>query len=393
MKLKRVLGLVLAGTLAMSLAACGGSSSTETTAAATTAAAAATEAAKEEAKEEATEAPAADTGSEIDKRIAYVVGNLGDKSFNDSGEDGMNRLSEADCDCRAIVFGDTSQTDSWEDMVLDVIDDGYHYIVASSTYTDLLLKLAEEYPENQFVVFDDSRDESEIPENVAFIFYAQNEGSYMVGQMAAGMTESGVVAVNVGMDNPVISDFVTGFVNGVQDYDPNVKVVKATVGSWSDPAKMKELCLSQARDTGADVFYQVAGGSGTGLFEACVETGSWAIGVDSDQYQYYKDSENPELADVILTSMLKQVGDSFVAFFEDVEAGEPVWGKLNHLGLKENSVGYVDNDFFREHVPQEIRDKMAESQEKILSGEVTVKSYYDFANESEYQAMLSSVAP
>ena len=142
-----------------------------------------------------------------------------------------------------------------------------------------------------------------------------------------------------------------------------------------------------------DVFYQVAGGSGTGLFEACVETGTWAIGVDSDQYQYYKDSENPELADVILTSMLKQVGDSFVAFFEDVEAGEPVWGKLNHLGLKENSVGYVDNDFFREHVPQEIRDKMAEAQEKILSGEVTVKSYYDFANESEYQAMLSSVAP
>ena len=73
----------------------------------------------------------------------------------------------------------------------------------------------------------------------------------MVGQLAAGMTESGVVAVNVGMDNPVISDFVTGFINGVQDYDPNVKVVKATVGSWTDPAKMKELCLAQARDQNA----------------------------------------------------------------------------------------------------------------------------------------------
>ena len=215
----------------------------------------------------------------------------------------------------------------------------------------------------------------------------------MVGQLAAGMTETGVVAVNVGMDNPVITDFVTGFVNGVQDYDPEVKVIKASVGSWTDPAKMKELCLSQARDKKADVFYQVAGGSGGGLFEACKELGTWAIGVDSDQYAYYKDSENPELADVILTSMLKNVGDSFVAFFEDVENGEEVWGKLNRLGLKEKSVGYVDNEFFQQNVPQEIRDKMAESQEKILSGEITVKSYYDFANEAEYQQLLDSVAP
>ena len=117
----------------------------------------------------------------------------------------MNVLREKGWDCKTIEVGDPSKADKWEDMILDVIDEGYYYIVASSTYTDIILKLAEEYPENRFVIFDDSKDESEIPENVAFIFYAQNEGSYMVGQMAAGMTETGVVAVNVGMDNPVIA--------------------------------------------------------------------------------------------------------------------------------------------------------------------------------------------
>lgn len=395
MRLKRVLGAVLSGAMVLSLAACGGGGDAETTAA-SKAEETSKEAAKEteaEKKDDAKETEAAKGGEEISKRIAYVVGNLGDKSFNDSGEVGMNVLREKGWDCKTIEVGDPSKADKWEDMILDVIDEGYYYIVASSTYTDIILKLAEEYPENRFVIFDDSKDESEIPENVAFIFYAQNEGSYMVGQLAAGMTETGVVAVNVGMDNPVIADFVTGFVNGVQDYDPEVKVIKASVGSWTDPAKMKELCLSQARDKKADVFYQVAGGSGGGLFEACKELGTWAIGVDSDQYAYYKDSENPELADVILTSMLKNVGDSFVAFFEDVENGEEVWGKLNRLGLKEKSVGYVDNEFFQQNVPQEIRDKMAESQEKILSGEITVKSYYDFANEAEYQQLLDSVAP
>ena len=380
MKLKKLMALTMAGVMTFSLAACGGGSSSTTTTG------------SGDSSEEASDDGEAASG-DVEKSVAYIVGNLGDKSFNDSGETGMAQLREMGWDCKTIDAGDETKADKWEDTMLDAIDEGYHFIVASSTYRDIIMKLAEEYPENQFVVFDDSMDESEIPDNVAFIFYAQNEGSYMVGQLAAGMTESGVVAVNVGMDNPVISDFVTGFINGVQDYDPNVKVVKASVGSWTEPAKMKELCLTQARDQNADVFYQVAGGSGTGLFEACVETGNWAIGVDSDQYAYYKDSENPELADVILTSMLKNVGDSLVAFFEQVEAGDDVWGKVNHLGLKDNAVGYVDNEFFQENVPQEVRDKMAESKEKIASGELEVQSYYDFADESEYQALLDSVAP
>ena len=380
MKLKKLMALTMAGVMTFSLAACGGGSSSTTTTG------------SGDSSEEASDDGEAASG-DVEKSVAYIVGNLGDKSFNDSGETGMAQLREMGWDCKTIEAGDETKADKWEDTMLDAIDEGYHFIVASSTYRDIIMKLAEEYPENQFVVFDDSMDESEIPDNVAFIFYAQNEGSYMVGQLAAGMTESGVVAVNVGMDNPVISDFVNGFINGVQDYDPNVKVVKASVGSWTEPAKMKELCLTQARDQNADVFYQVAGGSGTGLFEACVETGNWAIGVDSDQYAYYKDSENPELADVILTSMLKNVGDSLVAFFEQVEAGDDVWGKVNHLGLKDNAVGYVDNEFFQENVPQEVRDKMAESKEKIASGELEVQSYYDFADESEYQALLDSVAP
>ena len=135
----------------------------------------------------------------------------------------MEQLREMGWDCRTIEAGDETQADTWEDIMLDAIDEGYHYIVTSSTYRDIVMTLADGVSGDPVVVFDDSMDESEIPENVAFIFYAQNEGSYMVGQLAARMTESGVVAVNVGMDNPVISDFVTGFINGVQDYDPNVK--------------------------------------------------------------------------------------------------------------------------------------------------------------------------
>ncbi|MBE5971781.1 MAG: BMP family ABC transporter substrate-binding protein [Lachnoclostridium sp.] len=370
MLVKKIVSVVLVSVMVCSLTACGGIKGT-----------------KEEGK------ATAENTSAIDKKVVHVVGNLGDKSFSDSAETGMATLRGEGWDAKTIEVGDATKADKWENAILDVLDEGYHYVVAGSPFTDVLLKLAGEYPEKQFVIYDDSIDEEQIPENFAFILYAQNEGSYMVGQLAAGITESGVIAVNVGMDSPVIEDFVTGFVQGATDYDPDVKVIKATVGSYSDPAKMKEICLSQARDKNADVFYQVAGGSGAGLFEACKELGAWAIGVDTDQYAYYKDSENPEIADVIVTSMLKEVGNSIVSFFHSEEAGEAQWQKVTTLGLKEGAVGYVDNEFFRANVPQEVRDKMAETQEKIFAGEMKIKSYSDFADESEYQAFLSEVAP
>ena len=389
MKLRKLVSVALAGAMAFSLTACGGSET-----AATTAAAKEEVKATEAAKDAAPAAPAADAAGDIEKSIAHVVGNLGDKSFSDSAELGINTLRGEGWDAKTIEVGDATKADKWEDAILDVLDEGYKYVVGSATFTDIMLKLAEEYPDNKFVIYDDSLDESLIPENVAYILYAQNEGSYMVGQMAAGLSQTGVIAVNVGMDNPVIEDFVTGFVQGAVDFNPEIKVIKGTVGSWTEPAKMKELCLSQARDKKADVFYQVAGGSGAGLFEACQEIeGAWAIGVDSDQYAYYKESENPEIADVIVTSMLKEVGNSLVSFFHSEEAGEAQWKKVTTLGLKEGAVGYVDNEFFQANVPAEVKEKMAATNAKILAGEMEVKSYFDFADEAEYQAFLGAVAP
>lgn len=356
---KKLISVLLAVAMVLALAACGGGTTTES------------------------KAPESTSKG----KIAYIVGNLGDKSFSDSGEAGMNILRSEGWEVRTI---ETQNNEAkYEDYIRDALDQGYTYLVGSSTYGDIMMNLASEYPDRYFLGFDEMHDESELPDNCSFIFYKQNEGSYLVGMMAAGMTKSGTVAVNVGMENPVIGDFVTGFIQGVKDYNPSVKVVEAACGSWSDPAAMKTLCLDQARNNGADVFFQVAGGSGDGLFEAAMETGSWAIGVDSDQHQAYVDSANPEKANVILTSMLKEVGNSFVSFFHSVEAGEDVWGKTVTLGLAQDSVGYVDNDFFKANVPETIRNDMAAVADKVKSGALTIKSYYDFANDGEYVAYVN----
>jgi basic membrane protein A len=375
--MKKISKFILAMLLGASLAACGGSKPAEEPAT--------TDDGKETTTETTTEA------AKSDLKIAYIVGHLGDKSFADSGERGVETLRGEGYDCKTIEVGDDAS--KYKDQINDAIDAGYNLVLASSTYFDVCHELSEEYPEVKFIIFDDSKSPEELNDNEAVIFYAQNEGSYLVGYMAAAMSKNGTVAVNYGMPNPVIFDFVTGYVNGVLDYNAengtSVKVVSAAVGSWSDPATMKTICLDQFRNNNADVFYQVAGGSGDGLFEACVESGTWAIGVDSDQYQAYKDSENPEKADVILTSMLKEVGNSFVSFIHSIDKGEDVWKKTTTLGLAQDSVGYVNNDFFKANVPSEVQDAMAQAAADIKAGKKDVKSYFDFKDDNEFNDYLA----
>ncbi|MDD6680772.1 BMP family ABC transporter substrate-binding protein [Galactobacillus timonensis] len=375
--MKKLVSIVMTISMAMSLAACGASSSSADTTASTA---------------------AADAGTDSNKgKVAFLVGALGDKSFSDSGEAGMQILKSEGWDEHTFELGDASKADKYEDEILDVIDQGYEYIIGYSTYMEIMANLAKEYPDVKFIGFDANWTDDQLPDNMTCIFYAQNEGSYLVGMLAAGMTKTGTIAVDVGVESPVINDFVTGFVNGVIDYNAangtDVKVVKAAVDSWSDPAKMKEIVLDQARNNNADVFYQVAGGSGDGLFEACTELNDvWAIGVDSDQYALYKDSENPEKADVILTSMLKEVGNSLVSIIHSIESGDDsMWGHTTRLGLAQDSVGIADNDYYEANTPDELKAQIAEASEKIKSGELKVKSYYDFADDTEYNAYVESV--
>lgn len=364
---KKLISILLASTMVLSLAACGGT--------------------KEPEPSKAAEG-GNDTQSGGKGKIAYCISALGDKSFNDSGEVGMNTLRAEGWDVKTVEIGDDSKSDKWDDIFRDLIDQGYEYLVGASGQIDYYRPLAEEFPDVKFLVFD--LEVEDLPANISSIYYAQNEGSYLVGMLAAGMSKTGTVAVNLGVPGPGLYDFVAGFVQGVKDYDPDCKVIQSACGSWTDPAAMKTVCLDQYRNNNADVFYQVAGGSGDGLFEACLETGTWAIGVDSDQWQAYTDGENPEKADVILTSMLKEVGNSFVSFFHDVEAGKDVWGKNQNLGVAEKAVGYVDNDFFKANVPEDLRNAMAEVSEKVANGELEIQSYFDFADEAAFMDYLAA---
>lgn len=375
--MKKLFAMILALALVISLAACGGSGST----------AAQTEAPQTNSTE-ANNAQADTTEAPVQKgKITYIIGYLGDKSMNDSGYVGIQYLQSQGYEVQVIETN--SQADKYADYVYDAIDGGSTYIVTSSALDDTVEQIAPEYLDTvKFILFDMNADYVPGSPNIYALSYAQNEGSFLVGMVAAALTKTQVVAVNVGKDSPTINDFVVGFVEGVKAFNPDVKVVKGVVGSWSDPAAMKTLCETQNRDQGADVFYQVAGGSGAGAFEFAVENNCWCIGVDSDQYALYAESENPELASVIVTSMLKEVGNSLISTFASIEDGSIAWGTTVLAGLADSAVGYVDNDFFRATVPADVVESIESIAAQVVSGQLDIMSYYDFADESAFLAYM-----
>ncbi len=318
--------------------------------------------------------------------IAYIVTGLGDMSFNDSGEVGMNVLRAAGYDVKTVETGDDAS--GYEDTMYDLLDTGYDYVIASSTYKDQVELVAPEYEDTKFILFDVNSDTEVASDNILYIYFKQNESSYLGGIVAAGMSQNGAIGAIGGVENPVIKDFITGFVDGALSYNPDIKVSTGWVGDWSNTAKMKEICNTQNSSADVDIFFPIAGGAGTGAFEAATEIdGAWALGVDSDQYAAFIDS-NEAFASVIPTSVTKEVGNTMVSLFEDPSSIE--WGTLRAMGVAEDAVGLAENEYYEEVVPEEVREAVEEAKEGIKDGSIVVRSYFD-GTEDDYAELIGSV--
>ena len=156
--------------------------------------------------------------------------------------------------------------------------------------------VAPDYPDVNFAMIDDPRRGRD---NVAYLGFAEEQGSFLVGAAAALKTQADHVGFVGGVDIPLIQKFEAGYVAGVEAVNPDIKVDVtyhrgADLAGFNDPAKGKAAAEGMY-DDGADIVYHAAGGSGAGVFDAAAEAGDgkWAIGVDSDQYLTASDAGQP----------------------------------------------------------------------------------------------------
>jgi basic membrane protein A and related proteins len=349
---RRVTTIVaLAASAALGLSACGGSSS----GAGTTPAASGSTAASSAA-------------SKVKVGLAYDIGGRGDKSFNDAAAAGLDK-AKADLGVEVKELEATAgETDAAKEERLRLLaDGGYDPVIGIGfAYATSLKKVAAEFPDTHFAIVDDS---SFNAPNVANLVFAEQEGSYLVGVIAAQASKTGNVGFVGGVDVPLIHKFEAGYTAGAKSINPAIKVqVKYLTqppdfSGFGDPAKGKTAAQGML-DGGADVIYAAAGGSGSGAFDAvAAKKGTWAIGVDSDQYQ----TAAAGVKNVIVTSMLKRVDTAVYNEIKSAVDGKPLTG-VQTFDLKADGVGFATSNA----AVQPFTAKADTAKAAIIAGTVTV---------------------
>ena len=131
------------------------------------------------------------------------------------------------------------------------------------------------------------------------------------------------------------------------------------------------MALSMINDNKADIIWGVAGLAGNGAAEAAQESGkAWFIGMDSDQEMTLQE----QLAKITLTSGLKNVGQSIIWIFDQMDAGKTYWGQAVYLGLAEGGVGFAKDHNFATVAPKAVQDKVLAAEAAIQDGSIVVAS-------------------
>ncbi len=310
-------------------------------------------------------------GAEALSVAVVIEGQLGDASFYDSANRGLEKArEELGVTTKAIECGyDPANYVPYLAAVAKKFD---LVIVVGFGMYDALEQVAPKFPDKSFVQTDMSGDLG----HVTFANFKENEGSFLAGALAALMTtrkgdprvdpSNAVIGAVLGEDIPVLHNFLVGYEQGAKYINPDIKILTGFVGRWDDPAGGKEMALNQHKN-GADVIFQIAGGTGEGVLNAAQDAGFWAIGVDSAQELLMPEST--------LTSMLKRMDSAVFDLVKAKKEGTLPEGATLSYGLKDEGVGLSWTEVARKNVPSEVYEKLQKIKNKIVSGEILVEEY------------------
>lgn len=301
--------------------------------------------------------------------LVFDVGGRGDKSFNDAAFRGVQRaLSELDVEAEFVEPGDGADRESGLRLLASR---GFDLIIGVGfVFSDDMLQVAKDYPQRFFANIDYAKfDEHGFvmpPQNMVALKFREEEGSFLVGAVAALSSKTHAIGFVGGMDIPLIHKFENGYRQGALAVCADCRVLSGYAGTSADafknPAKGKELALAQY-GAGADVIFHAAGSTGLGVFEAARERHHRAIGVDSDQWD--------EAPGYLLTSMTKQVDVSVFEVIRSVATSQFRSG-VRVFGLREGGVDYTYDEPARGMISSEVRARVEALRAQIIAGQLTV---------------------
>jgi basic membrane protein A and related proteins len=319
--------------------------------------------------------PACQVPTDKKYKVAMIIaqGGLGDQSYNDLADSGLKKAEAAfPIEARRIQSQDI--VSQGQAVLQQAGQAGFDLVIDLEFSTaDALKATGPTFPNTQWMIVN-------LPSsgpNITGYLFNEQDGSYLAGALAAmvtadtsipGINPDKVIGAIGGVKSTGIDKFIVGYIQGAHDIDPSVQVLTNYANGFGDPANGKQLADAMFGQK-ADIVYQIAGGTGTGIIQAAQAAGHYAIGVDTDQDGLAPGS--------VLTSMVKRTDFAVYDAVDRLVCGQLKGGETVTLGLKEGGVGLSPMKYTADKIPQQYRDKVAQLRQDIIDGKIKVWNVID----------------
>jgi basic membrane protein A len=290
-------------------------------------------------------------------RVALVLpGPITDGTFNSAAYQGI-KAAEKKYKLKVSVQENTTFAQS-EAALLQFARQGYDVVIGHGfQFGDPAKKIHKRFPKTWFII--NTTKVAEAP-NLASFDNRWGDAGYVAGAIAALVTKSGTVGHIGGIPVPVIKEYNEGFTTGAKRFKPNINVLSAYVGSFSDIAKGKEITLSMI-ERGADVVTATGNESVVGTIQAAKEKGVMAIGTAFDSASFAPDT--------IVTTAIVRFDVNI-----DMAIGLVVSKKLEPknylLGFNENGIDLAPYRNFESKLSDADKAKIKQLVDDIKAGKV-----------------------
>ncbi|KUO49773.1 MAG: hypothetical protein APF76_00575 [Desulfitibacter sp. BRH_c19] len=317
-----------------------------------------------------------DNGQEVDPenqsndpqdtmKIALLLpGAISDGGWNASAYEGLMELKDEGYE---VSFTESVPVPNIEEIFRNYAEQDYDLIIGHGfEFGDPALRVAPNFPESNFFVSGKTPPNAQIEPNVGFIDQKEYEGAYLAGVLAGLMTETNKIGYVGGMEIPPQLANLAAFTKGAQSVNEEVEILGVITGTFEDPAKGKEAAIAQI-DNGADIICQTADSTGMGAIEAAKEKGVYLIGYGGDQYEM--------APDLMLTSIIVSIPIAIEMQVERIKDG--TFGGVWIAGIAEGITDIAPYHNLEDKIPEEVKQKVMEVREQIISGEFEVPEIYE----------------
>ena len=378
--MKKALSVILAASMALSLAACGGSGTAASTAAApaaetSAAAAAETEAAEEAEETEAAEEAEAPAEGKTVKAGLICIGDENDQGYTYNfirGKEAATEILAAEgINVDWVVKYNLIEGDPVEEANLELADEGCEIIFNNSYGQEpAMLKVAPDYPEIQFVGLTNEGSWKDDLANTHNAFNNIYEGRYVAGVVAGMKMQEMIDKGEIKPEEAVIgyvgaysfAEVISGFTAyylGAKSVCPSTTMKVQFVGSWSD-ATLEANAAQALADAGCIMISQHS--DNTTPATTAQSSGVFHTGYNNDM-----SGVAPE-ASIISTRI--DWTKYFVHAIECVANGEELEQDYKNHGMATDEV--VMTELNEAIAAEGTAEKMEETIEKIKSGEIKV---------------------